>query len=35
MSYYDEQYTAAFVVLGAVALAGAAFLLAWLWENRP
>lgn len=33
MSYYDEQYTAAFIVLGAIALAGAAFLLAWLFDR--
>ena len=35
MTYYDEQYTAALIVLGSIAFAGAVILLAWLWENRP
>lgn len=31
MTYYDPQYEAAFIVLGAIALGGASLLLAWLF----
>jgi len=33
MTYFDPQYTAALITLGAVALAGAAFFLGWLLDR--
>jgi hypothetical protein len=31
MTYFDPQYTASLIVLGAIALGGASLLLAWLF----